>query len=504
MSRSLYLSTGPAAAMVVVTSLFFLSPGAWGTFSSKKQPAIIEVLVSPDQSVVEILGKNFPKDPEVSLGDQGLLTVISDSKTEIRAVMPAGLAPGDYLLTVSSGRKFRKQTAEYDLTIGAVGPEGPTGPEGATGAEGPSGPTGPDGNPGAQGPTGATGQPGVLTLDGENTAGGAEALASLSSGISNTAFGADPLKANDTGSNNTAVGDNALLNNISGSRNTAIGVAALFGNTTGDDNIGIGAGNLSLHQTGGTFNLAIGNGALLNLRTGDNNTVLGSEALKSLFTGSNNIVIGFGAGQNQTTFGGGGSDNIYIANPGEDGESNMIRIGNSTDHSGTFIAGIVDVDLGGAGMGVFIDGNGQLGNMNSSRRFKEDIHDMGPASQKLLALRPVTFRYKKAAADGRKPLQYGLIAEEVAGVYPELVVYDQDGRVQTVQYHKLVPMLLNELQQARRMVDREAEKNNFQAKEIHDLKAQNRELREVKVRLERLESMMISSQGQFLQTSHTE
>ena len=164
---------------------------------------------------------------------------------------------------------------------------------------------------------------------------------------------------------------------------------------------------------------------------------------------------------------------------------------------------------------------------------------MGPASQQLLALRPVTFRYNQASSDGTKPIQYGLIAEELAEVYPDLVVYDKDGQVQTVQYHKLVPMLLNELQQARKIVDRAEEtytrqaeqitdqteritqqsekitqqakqiaqeraQNLRQAEEIRDLKAQNQELREVKVRLDRLESMMNSVQGHVFQTRHSD
>ena len=95
---------------------------------------------------------------------------------------------------------------------------------------------------------------------------------------------------------------------------------------------------------------------------------------------------------------------------------------------------------------VLVDGNGQLGTVNSSRRFKEDIQDMSEASSGLLRLRPVAYRYQRPYADGSKPVDYGLIAEEVAEVYPDLVVGSADGQIQTVQYHKLVPMLLNELQ----------------------------------------------------------
>ena len=145
--------------------------------------------------------------------------------------------------------------------------------------------------------------------------------------------------------------------------------------------------------------------------------------------------------------------------------------------------------------------SGQLGVAASSRRFKEDIHDMGPASQRLLALRPVTFRYKQPTADGTKPVQYGLIAEEVAEVYPDLVVYDKDGQVQTVQYHKLVPMLLNELQ-------REHKNNLQQTKQIGTLKAQlvavetqNQQLAELTARLVRLEGLAAQHGTVLLRTS---
>ena len=102
------------------------------------------------------------------------------------------------------------------------------------------------------------------------------------------------------------------------------------------------------------------------------------------------------------------------------------------------------------GVEVYIDSNGQLGTVTSSRRFKKDIHDMGSVTDRLMQLRPVTFRYKEAAENGAHPVQYGLIAEEVAKVYPELVQYDKAGKPFTIYYHLLTPMLLNELQKAHR------------------------------------------------------
>ena len=144
--------------------------------------------------------------------------------------------------------------------------------------------------------------------------------------------------------------------------------------------------------------------------------------------GNNNIALGFGAGGSATT----GDSNIYIGNPGVAAESNIIRIGDG-GHTDAFIAGVHVVGP-------------------SSRRFKEDIHDMGQASNRLLGLRPVTFRYRKEYAAGDQRLQYGLIAEEVAEVYPELVVHDDTGRVRTVLYQELNVMLLNELQKQHREI----------------------------------------------------
>ena len=119
-------------------------------------------------------------------------------------------------------------------------------------------------------------------------------------------------------------------------------------------------------------------------------------------------------------------------------------------HSSFFVAGVRGVTTGNNNaVNVMIDGNGQLGTVNSSRRFKDDIQDMGDASANLMHLRPVTYRYKQPYVDGSQPLDYGLIAEEVAEVYPDLVVRNKDGEVETVQYHKLTPMLLNEVQKQR-------------------------------------------------------
>ncbi len=172
----------------------------------------------------------------------------------------------------------------------------------------------------------------------------------------------------------------------------------------------------------GPTNTSLGRGALSSNTTGDGNTASGVNALFSNTTGSFNLAIGDYAGDNLVT----GDNNIYVGNSGESVESNIIRIGD-TDHTNAFIAGVQLV-------------------LPSSRQFKQDIHDMNRASSDLMRLRPVTFRYKKEHDFGEGRLQYGLIGEEVAEVYPELVVYDDTGKVKTVEYQKLPSMLLNELQ----------------------------------------------------------
>ena len=175
---------------------------------------------------------------------------------------------------------------------------------------------------------------------------------------------------------------------------------------------------------------------------GNSNTGLGYLALENNSVGNNNIAIGVSAGANITA-----SNNVDIANQGSVGDGGTIRVGTAGTHSSFFVAGVRGVTTSNNNaVNVVIDSNGQLGTLSSSRRFKEDIHDMGETSSGLLRLRPVTFRYQKPFADGSKPVQYGLIAEEVAEVYPDLVTRLADGQVETVKYQVLDSMLLNELQ----------------------------------------------------------
>ncbi len=176
---------------------------------------------------------------------------------------------------------------------------------------------------------------------------------------------------------------------------------------------------------------------------------MGDSALYNS-TGSWNIAIGYEAGYQIST----GSNNIDIGHQGISNDSNTIRIGTSGTHSTTFIAGINGVNIA-SGSTVLINSNGELGTLQSSARYKDEVRDMGNASGALMSLRPVTFRYKRATEDGSRPLQYGLIGEEVANVYPDLVVYGLDGKVESVQYHELPALLLNELQKQHRLVDKQ-------------------------------------------------
>ena len=283
------------------------------------------------------------------------------------------------------------------------------------------------------------------TTGSNNTASGDGALSSNTTGSGNTANGARALDANTVGNFNTASGLGALATNTAGEFNTASGANALFNNTTGGQNTAIGVSAL-LDNTTGNGNTAIGLSALVNNTTGNSNTAIGGAALQKVTTGIANIAIGNSAGVNLTT----GDNNIAIGNPGVTSEADTIRIGNAQTRA--FIAGISGATSSG-GTQVFVNAVGQLGTSTSSRRFKEDISDMGEASAALVRLRPVTFRYKLMYDDGSRLLQYGLIAEEVASVYPGLVVTDPDGKAQAVRYHFLAPMLLNEYQKQQRTIE---------------------------------------------------
>jgi hypothetical protein len=292
---------------------------------------------------------------------------------------------------------------------------------------------------------------------------GRQALVSNTIGNSNTANGNFALRYNTEGSYNVAIGYAAMRDNVTGSANTASGYSALYSNTYGSYNTA--SGNSALfNNTEGSYNTGSGYKALFANETGSDNTAMGLSALR-FTTGERNTAIGRRAGFSSTS----GSDNIFIGS-GAEGvggatpDSNTIRIGGTMvgdqaeQQNRTFINGIRGVTTGyGDALDVKIDSKGQLGTISSSRRHKEDITDMGAASDRLLALRPVTFRFKKAFVDGEKPLQFGLVAEEVAEVFPELVVYDDKGRPETVRYDLISTLLLNELQKQSRLNEAQAD-----------------------------------------------
>jgi hypothetical protein len=289
-----------------------------------------------------------------------------------------------------------------------------------------------------------------LTTGSGNTAIGFQALFSVTDGIENTAVGSQALQ-NNFGSYNTAVGYEALFNNTNGTVNTAVGDSALLDNTTGTGNTAIGGFALSSNRTGSN-NVAIGFNALFGNRK-DGNTAIGVGALQSNWTGEENTAIGNSAGWNLST----GSNNIDIGSGvlGLAGESNTIRIGNSGTQTKTHIAGIRGAVVAN-GVGVIVGTTGQLGTVVSSARFKEAIKPMGKSSEDILALKPVTFRYKEELDPDGIP-QFGLVAEEVEKVNPDLVACDEDGQVMTVRYEAVNAMLLNEfLKKHRKNEEREA------------------------------------------------
>jgi hypothetical protein len=268
----------------------------------------------------------------------------------------------------------------------------------------------------------------------ENTATGAGALLSNTAGSENTANGGFALFNNTQGGANTAIGTEALLNNSTGSDNTASGRQALINNTIGGSNTAIGESCLFNNVDGGV-NTAIGVNALQNNTHGSNNTAIGVNALGGSTSGSHNIGMGDGAGVNVTS------------------ASNVICIGadgNNVDNA-CYIGQIFGATSSG-GTAVFVNSNGRLGTITSSRRFKEEIKPMEQASEALFALKPVTFRYKKEL-DPAGTQQFGLVAEDVEKVNSDLVVRDEHGKINSVRYEQVNAMLLNEFLKEHRKVE---------------------------------------------------
>jgi hypothetical protein len=324
----------------------------------------------------------------------------------------------------------------------------------------------------------------------DNTATGSQALLNNTNGASNTATGAGTLFFNTIGNQNTANGVSALLDNTTGNGNTATGVDALLANTTGNSNTANGAVALGRNTTGGN-NTASGVNALSGNVSGGNNTAEGFQALLHS-TGSNNIGFGSNAGSTLTT----GSNNIDIGNKGFAGEAAKIRIGTVGTQTATFIAGIHGVTVASA-LQVVVDVNGHLGTVGSSKRFKEAIKPMDKASEAILSLKPVTFRYKKELDPDSIP-QFGLVAEDVEKVNPDLVVRGQDGKPYTVRYEAVNAMLLNEFLKEHRTVEE-------QQRTIIELKAavakQQKQVEALTTGLQKVTARVESNQNALLVVS---
>jgi trimeric autotransporter adhesin len=293
----------------------------------------------------------------------------------------------------------------------------------------------------------ATGAGALLsnTTGGSNTANGAFALFNNTTGVANTAGGAQALQHDTSGAHNTATGAFALFQNTIGGGNTANGITALQENTTGNSNTADGDSALFSNTTGGC-NTANGDTALFSNTTGNNNTANGVSALFLNATGSNNIALGAYAAFNLTT----GDYNIDIGNAGVAGEGNTIRIGDDNHQGATYIAGVYGVAV--SGLAVVMDSSDHLGTQASSRRFKKEIKPMDKASEVILALKPVTFRYKNEI-DPAGTAQFGLVAEDVEKANPDLVVRDKDGKPYSVRYDQVNAMLLNEFLKEHRKVE---------------------------------------------------
>ena len=305
---------------------------------------------------------------------------------------------------------------------------------------------------------------------------GGKTIFNANPAIENIAIGDGAGNATATGGKNQIIGDQSGASLTTGNADVFLGSQAGTGTTTGNGDVYIGF-HSGQNSTTGAYNTFIGGQTGASNGTGFLNTYIGYNAGNGNNGGSGNTFLGQGAGQNSTS----GSNNIYINYPGGSNESNTVRIGDAVNQFSTYIAGIYGVTSA-SGVPVFINSSGQLGTQTSSRRYKEDISDMGAATESLMKLRPVTFHYKHEYDNGPRTLQYGLIAEEVAKIFPELVAYNPDGTPYTVRYQFLSSMLLNEVQKQYRRSQQEGE----------IIKAQQQEISKLEERLMRIEKMLSS------------
>lgn len=322
-----------------------------------------------------------------------------------------------------------------------------------------------------------------------NTAVGSQSLFSNADGFGNTAIGYQALYSNTSGYDNVASGWQTLLSNTTGWYNTADGIWALRNNTTGDDNTASGYNALG-NNTTGTQNTADGVHALHGSTSGSQNVAVGWWSMNNFLSGTNNIGVGYQAGINLTS----GNNSIYIGNQGagenfNSGESDTIRIGSinlattNTGPANTYIAGIYDnVNYVGTPLQVYVDAGGHLGVLGSSERFKQNVQNMKDASDVLLSLRPVKYEYKPGIDPKASP-QFGLIAEEVDKVDPDLVVHDERHGIYTVRYEAVNAMLLNEFLKQHQKVE-------AQNTEIESLKEKAAQVDSLASRLDELQALV--------------
>ena len=338
--------------------------------------------------------------------------------------------------------------------------------------------------------TGVGGVALLLNTASENTAVGAGALLSNTTAGDNTAVGAFAMFANASGADNTAVGGRALQSNVSAFTNAAVGTFALQNNDssgagTADFNTAVGGFALKANVDG-TRNTAVGAGAIESGSGGNDNTAVGELAGNNI-SGNSNTCLGSSAGSNQTN----GEAGIYIGaqvQAGTPGEFEFIRIGNDTAFTfpyDTYIAGIWQRAVSTTNMPVIVDATGKVGTISSSRRFKHDIKPIDKASEVILALKPVTFHYKN---DAQNIPCFGLIAEEVAEVNPDLVIRDKEGKPYTVRYEQINAMLLNEFLKEHKKVEEQQASISQLASEMQTMVAQLKEqatqIQKVSARLE--------------------
>ncbi len=316
-----------------------------------------------------------------------------------------------------------------------------------------------------------------------NTGTGFEALNHLTAGNQNTATGLRALTSDTNGGYNTATGVYSLFANASGFFNSATGAYALANNTTGSDNTANGYG--ALYRNTADNNTATGFGALFRNTTGSDNTAVGDEALSNNTDGNSNTALGFNAGMDP----GIGSNNIYIGDAGFAGDNNVIAIGGvsatGTAYTDCFIGGIFGNPS--PGSAVYIAADGHLSTTASSRRFKDEIKPMDKASEAIFALKPVTFRYKKEI-DPTGMSRFGLVAEDVEKVNPDLIARDREGKVYTVRYDQVNAMLLNEFLKEHKKVEQQqasiAELKNEVQTVVAQLKEQAAQIQKVSAQVE--------------------